>query len=139
MSRLALTRFKFIGMAVLAAAVAALATGLSASSAKAFSASYCGYDINPGRYCGHGNYNSIIYNRSQAASLGNNNCVYMITEAGNLRGNGAVVCDNNSDGQARMCVSGATPMSEGRTYPEIYTDRLDGVVNNTTYDSGCAV
>jgi hypothetical protein len=51
----------------------------------------------------------------------------------------AVVCDTNSDGQARMCVSGATPMSEGRTYPEIYTDRLDGVVNNTTYDSGCAV
>lgn len=63
----------------------------------------------------------------------------MITQAGNLRGNGAVVCDTNSDGQARMCVSGATPMSEGRTFTTSATDTLYGVVNNTTYDSGCAV
>lgn len=123
--------------ATASAAVAALA--LSAADASAFSQDYCFRTVSPGYYCGHGNYNSIIYNRSTGISYAGNNCVWMITQAGNLRGNGAVPCDTDYNFDARICVSSATPMSEGRTATAAYSDYLAGVVNNTTYDSGCAV
>jgi hypothetical protein len=120
-----------------AAAFAVLA--LSAPHASAFSVSYCYTTLSPGYYCGHGNYNSIIYNRSTGINYAGNNCVFMITAAGNLRGSGAVPCDSDYNYDARMCVSRATPMSEGRTFVQYYSDYLAAVVNNTTYDSGCAV
>lgn len=111
----------------------------SAAPAHAFSQSYAQGNLNPwpSTY-NHGNFNSIIYNRSQTQYWGNNNCVYMITAAGNIRG-GAIVCDSNQDGEARECVSSATPMSKGYTYLVSAGDSNDSVVNNLTYDSGCAV
>ncbi len=112
---------------------------LAATNASAFSQNYCYTTINTSQFCGHGNYNSIIYNRSTGVSHAGNNCVYMITAAGNLRGGGAIPCDGDYNYDARECVSGATPMSEGRTFVLTYSDYLAGVVNNTTYDSGCAV
>lgn len=131
-------RGSIVGLTALAVVLLAIVLG-TANRAEAFSKDYCGYAVPTGWECRHGNYNSITYNRSQAAYYGNNNCVYMITAAGNLRGKGAIVCDNNSDGMARMCVTSATPMSEGRTFVTSATDTLYGVVNNVTYDSGCAV
>lgn len=127
------------GMAIAAVLAVALIWALAASNAQAFSQSYAtGWlDPYPVPY-GHGNYNSIIYNRSKVTYWGNNNCVYMITEAGNIRGS-AIVCDSNQDGEARECVGSATPMSQGVTYLVSATDLNASVVNNLTYDSGCAV
>lgn len=110
-----------------------------AHKASAFSQDYCYTYVDTSHYCGHGNYNSIIYNRSTGVNYAGNNCVYMITAAGNIRGNGAVPCDTDYNFDARECVSSATPMSEGRTFVRWYTDYLAAVVNNITYDSGCAV
>lgn len=109
------------------------------AQAQAFSQGYAIGNLSPypAQY-GHGNYNSIIYNRSQTSTYGNNNCVYMITAAGNIRG-GTIVCDSNQDGQARECLSSATPMSQGVTYLVTAGDYNESVVNNTTYDSGCAI
>ncbi len=117
-----------------------LAAGLgsSPSQAEAFSVNYCNTVVNPGTYCNHGNYNSIIYNRANASWYVGNNCVAMVTAAGNYRG-GGWFCDVDRDAQARMCVSSATPMSEGRVTTLSAGDYQAAVVNNITYDSGCAV
>jgi len=114
-------------------------TALRPSQAGAFSQAYAVGALAPypSSY-NHGSFNSIVYNRSQTSQYGNNNCVYMITEAGNLRG-GVIVCDANQDGEARECVGSATPMSKGFTYLVSAGDTNASVVNNTTYDSGCAV
>lgn len=119
----------------------ALGAGAAATAerADAFSQDYAGYVVNYGTYAGHGNYNSIIYNRSTSAGPTGNACVYMVTAAGNLRAGGAVICAVPGSNQGRMCVASATPMSEGRTTPLSSDAVLYGVVNNTTYDSGCAV
>lgn len=112
--------------------------GATPNRAAAFSVNYCYYTVfaTP---CKHGNFNSIIYNRANAGTA-NNHCVYMKTEAGNLRGGGGVFC-YPSTYQSRMCVSSPTPMSEGYSSRPFGPDGvyMESVVNNTTYDTGCAV
>ena len=132
------TRF-WLCVAIASILAVSLIAALGASQATAYSQAYAVGLLSPypSSY-NHGSFNSIIYNRSQVDTYANNNCVYMKTDAGSIRA-GTIVCDSNSDGEARECLGSATPMSKGFTYLVSAADTNSSVVNNTTYDSGCAV
>jgi hypothetical protein len=123
--------------AALAVAFAAGIALLVAGRSFAFNADYCNRFVpTDGSFC-EAAVHHITYNSGTTSSAyGPGLCVYAITDAGNIRGNGRTICTTTAR-FVNECFYPSSPPSHGRTYPLFGGKWLLGHIDDSPNHTGC--